>query len=62
MSLDKKTVADRYAKALFELVDADNELDQTYQELIALRQVFEDNEDWTPHLREFNCHLMKRNH
>ncbi|MGX5164754.1 ATP synthase F1 subunit delta [Limosilactobacillus reuteri] len=44
MSLDKKTVADRYAKALFELVDADNELDQTYQELIALRQVFEDNE------------------
>ncbi len=41
MSLDKKTVADRYAKALFELVDADNELDQTYQELIALRQVFE---------------------
>lgn len=44
MSLDKKTVAIRYAKALFELVDADNELDQTYQELIALRQVFEDNE------------------
>lgn len=37
MSLDKKTVADRYAKALFELVDADNELDQTYQELIALQ-------------------------
>ncbi len=32
MSLDKKTVAARYAKALFELVDADNELDQTYQE------------------------------
>lgn len=44
MSLDKKTVAGRYARALFELVDEDNELDQTYQELIALRQVFEDNE------------------
>ena len=44
MSLDKKTVARRYARALFELVDADNEVDQTYQELIALRQVFEDNE------------------
>ena len=44
MSLDKKTVARRYARALFELVDADNEIDQTYQELIALRQVFEDNE------------------
>ena len=43
MSLDKKTVARRYARALFELVDADNELDQTYQELTALRQVFEDN-------------------
>ena len=44
MSLDKKTVARRYARALFELVDADNDVDQTYQELNALRQVFEDNE------------------
>lgn len=44
MSLDKKTVAGRYARALFELVDENNELDQTYQELIALRQVFEGNE------------------
>ena len=43
MSLDKQTVANRYAKALFELVDEDNTLDQTYQELTALRQVFEDN-------------------
>lgn len=44
MSLDKKTIASRYARAMFELVDENNELDQTYQELIALRQVFEDNE------------------
>lgn len=43
MSLDKKTVAKRYAKALFELVDADDQLDQTYQELIALRAVFQQN-------------------
>ena len=43
MSLDKQTVANRYAKALFESVDEDNTLDQTYQELTALRQVFEDN-------------------
>ena len=44
MSLDKKTVARRYARALFELGEADNDVDQTYQELNALRQVFEDNE------------------
>lgn len=43
MSLDKKTVAKRYAKALFELVDANDELDSTYQELIALRTVFQQN-------------------
>ena len=40
MSLDKKTVAKRYAKALFELVSADDQLEQTYQELVALRTVF----------------------
>ena len=43
MSLDKKTVAKRYAKALFELVDTDDQLEQTYQELVALRTVFEQN-------------------
>lgn len=43
MSLDKKTVAKRYAKALFELVDADDKLTETYQELIALRTVFQQN-------------------
>ncbi|MEY8442306.1 ATP synthase F1 subunit delta [Lactobacillaceae bacterium 24-114] len=45
MSLDKQTVANRYSKALFELVDEDNKLDQTYQELTALRQVFNENRD-----------------
>lgn len=44
MSLDKKTVANRYAKALFELADENDQLDQTYQELTALRQVFEEND------------------
>ena len=43
MSLDKQTIATRYAKALFELVKESNTLDQTYQELISLRQIFEDN-------------------
>lgn len=43
MSLDKKTVVKRYAKALFELVNADDQLEQTYQELVALRAVFEQN-------------------
>ena len=31
MSLDQKTVAGRYAKALIELVQADDQLAQTYQ-------------------------------
>lgn len=43
MSLDKKTVAQRYAKALFELVSADGQLEQTYQELVALRTIFSQN-------------------
>lgn len=43
MSLDKKTVANRYAKAIFELAEENDQLDQTYQELSALRQVFEEN-------------------
>ena len=44
MSLDKKTVANRYAKAIFELAEENGQLDQTYQELSALRQVFEAND------------------
>ena len=44
MSLDKKTVANRYAKAIFELAEENGQLDQTYQELSALRQVFEEND------------------
>ena len=44
MSLDKKTVAKRYAKAIFELAEENGQLDQTYQELSALRQVFEEND------------------
>lgn len=44
MSLDKKTVANRYAKAIFGLAEENGQLDQTYQELSALRQVFEEND------------------
>lgn len=44
MSLDKKMVANRYAKAIFELAEENGQLDQTYQELSALRQVFEEND------------------
>lgn len=43
MKLDKKTVARRYARALFELVDEAGQLDPTYQELLALRQVITAN-------------------
>lgn len=41
--LDQKTVANRYARAIFELAQEDGQLDQTYQELVSVRQVFLDN-------------------
>lgn len=43
MSLDQNTVARRYAKAMLELANDDSQLDQTYQELMALRGVFTEN-------------------
>ncbi len=60
MSLDKQTVANRYAKALFELVDEDDTLDQTYQELTALRQVFEDNAALAPVLSGVQLSLSEK--
>ncbi|WP_461244252.1 ATP synthase F1 subunit delta [Secundilactobacillus muriivasis] len=43
MSLDKVTVAKRYSKALFELLNANDQLDAGYEELKQLRKVFQDN-------------------
>lgn len=43
MSLDKSIVAKRYAKALVELTHEHDQLEQTYQELNAIRKVFTDN-------------------
>ena len=37
MSLDLQTVANRYARALFELADQQGELEQVHQELMSLR-------------------------
>ncbi|KRK99453.1 F0F1 ATP synthase subunit delta [Secundilactobacillus odoratitofui DSM 19909 = JCM 15043] len=43
MSLDKVTVAKRYSKALFELLDSQDQLDASFEELKQLRKVFQDN-------------------
>ncbi|BAP86107.1 F0F1 ATP synthase subunit delta [Paucilactobacillus hokkaidonensis JCM 18461] len=43
MSLDKMTIANRYSKALFELVVEQDQLDETFEELVQLRQVFQTN-------------------
>lgn len=43
MSLDKMTIANRYSKALFELVIERDELDSVYSELTELRSVFQSN-------------------
>lgn len=46
--LDQKMVANRYARAIFELAQEDGQLDQTYQELVSVRQVFLDNPSLAP--------------
>lgn len=46
--LDQKTVANRYARAIFELAQEDGQLDQTYQELVSVRQVFLYNPSLAP--------------
>lgn len=46
--LDQKMVANRYARAIFELAQEDGQLDQTYQELVSVRQVFLDNPRLAP--------------
>ena len=43
MSLDLQTVANRYARALFELADQQGELEQVHQELMSLREIFHAN-------------------
>lgn len=60
MSLDKKTVANRYAKAIFELAEENGQLDQTYQELSALRQVFEENDSLAALLSGVDLSLAKK--
>lgn len=43
MSLDRTTVAKRYARALFELLSEKDQLEDGYAELQQLRRVFQDN-------------------
>lgn len=45
MALDKYTVGRRYGKALFEIAEDKDNLEEMYQELLALRQVFQDNSE-----------------
>lgn len=54
------TVANRYARAMFELVDAQGQLDQTYEELTNLRQVFLDNPTLAGHLSGVNLSLAEK--
>ena len=54
------TVANRYARAMFELVDAQGQLDQTYEELTNLRQVFLDNPTLASLLSGVNLSLKEK--
>ncbi|MBW1605840.1 ATP synthase F1 subunit delta [Lactobacillus sp. Sy-1] len=48
MSLDKVTFSKRYAKALFDLLKADKELDSGYEDLESIKAIFEDNPSFAP--------------
>lgn len=41
MKLDKYTVGRRYGKALFELAIDSNKAEEIYQDLVSLRQIYE---------------------
>ena len=41
MKLDKYTVGRRYGKALFELAIDSNQAEEIYQDLVSLRQIYE---------------------
>lgn len=60
MALDKYTVGRRYGKALFELADENNNLESVYQELSALRQVFEQNPELSEVLTDSRLSLTEK--
>ncbi|MFC6254375.1 ATP synthase F1 subunit delta [Secundilactobacillus hailunensis] len=60
MSLDKVTVAKRYSKALFELLQSNGQLDADYEDLKQLRKVFQDNPQLGSALTDNSLALAKR--
>ena len=60
MSLDKVTVAKRYSKALFELLQSNGQLDADYEDLKQLRKVFQDNPQLGSALTDSSLALAKR--
>ncbi|ANZ61679.1 F0F1 ATP synthase subunit delta [Secundilactobacillus paracollinoides] len=60
MSLDKVTVAKRYSKALFEILDEKGQLDAGFAELEQLRKVFQDNPQLGTALTDSTLDLSKR--
>lgn len=60
MSLDKMTIVKRYAKALFELVVEQDQLDATLEELTQLREVFKANDGLTSVLTGAELSLQEK--
>lgn len=54
------TIANRYAKALFELVVEQDQLDETFEELVQLRQVFQTNDSLAPVLTGAELSLFEK--
>ena len=60
MSLDLQTVANRYARAMFELAQEQDQLASVHQELMALRDVFNENPRLAPMLSGIKLSLAQK--
>ncbi|MFD1671249.1 ATP synthase F1 subunit delta [Agrilactobacillus yilanensis] len=60
MALDKYTIGRRYGKALFELAEENDTLESTFEELMALRHVFEDNAELGDILTDTRLNLTEK--
>ncbi|GAF40534.1 H(+)-transporting ATPase F(1) delta subunit [Agrilactobacillus composti DSM 18527 = JCM 14202] len=60
MALDKFTIGRRYANALFELAESKQALDDTYQELLGIRQIFTENKDLGNVLTDMRLSLAEK--
>ena len=60
MSLNRATVAKRYAKALYELLSEKDQLESGFTELKELRSIFQDNPQLSTLLSDASLQVAER--